>query len=339
MDFRFDDEQIALRDAIRAVGERHFSLDTVGTREGVHIADATWSTLSDMGVFAMLLPADVGGIGGGVVEAALIFEQLGAHLATGPLRWSAAASPLLVRSIGEGYAAGAMRIAGLDATSSMTPHVIEHALESDLIVVLHDDRVERCAPNTFDLTAGTPLDPLTPAAFCTTLPQGELIGDAADAQQLRAVGAILATAELVGVAQGALTVAAAYAKERQQFGVPIGSFQAVKHLLADMFVRVELARSTLYAAAAIFDDPRAGDLALAISSAKLLAGEAGIMNGKTAVQILGGMGFTWEMLPHYFLKRAWVLEESFGTADTHALALSDALAAGLSSRADIGEVA
>ena len=57
----------------------------------------------------------------------------------------------------------------------------------------------------------------------------------------------------------------------------------------------------------------------------LLAGEAGIANGRTAVQVLGGMGFTWEMLPHYFLKRAWVLEQSFGTGDVHALALGDAL--------------
>ncbi len=133
---------------------------------------------------------------------------------------------------------------------------------------------------------------------------------------------MLAAAQLVGVAQGALDVASAYALERHQFGVPIGSFQAVKHLLADMYVRVELARSATYAAAAVFDDDRAGDMTTAASTAKLLAGEAGIANGRTAVQILGGMGFTWEMAPHYFLKRAWVLEESFGTGDAHALALS-----------------
>ena len=108
---------------------------------------------------------------------------------------------------------------------------------------------------------------------------------------------MLAAAQLVGAAQGALDVASAYALERHQFGVPIGSFQAVKHLLADMYVRVELARSATYAAAAIFDDERAGDAATAASTAKLLAGEAGIANGRTAVQVLGGMGFTWEMTP------------------------------------------
>jgi alkylation response protein AidB-like acyl-CoA dehydrogenase len=96
-------------------------------------------------------------------------------------------------------------------------------------------------------------------------------------------------------------------------------------MLADMYVRVELARSATYASAAVFDDARAGDLTTAASTAKLLACEAGIANGRAAVQVLGGMGFTWEMTPHYFLKRAWVLEEAFGTGDTHALTLSAAL--------------
>ena len=99
-------------------------------------------------------------------------------------------------------------------------------------------------------------------------------------------------------------MARAYALEREQFGVPIGSFQAVKHLLADMYVRVEMARAATYAAAAIAAGRGDGDADLAASTAKHLAGEAGIANGRTAVQVLGGMGFTWEMLPHYFLKRA-----------------------------------
>jgi alkylation response protein AidB-like acyl-CoA dehydrogenase len=143
--------------------------------------------------------------------------------------------------------------------------------------------------------------------------------------RLRLVGTVLAAASLVGIAQGALDVAKEYALQRHQFGVPIGSFQAIKHLLADCYVRTELARSATYAAAAMVGGASVDDAGKAASTAKLLAGEAGITNGRTAVQVLGGMGFTWEMLPHYYLKRAWVLEESFGTGDAHALALSDAL--------------
>ena len=140
---------------------------------------------------------------------------------------------------------------------------------------------------------------------------------------MRLVGTVLAAAQLVGVAQGALDVASAYALERHQFGVPIGSFQAVKHLLADMYVRVELARER--------DLRGGGDLRRRPRRRHRHRREHGeaarrrrrrLANGRTAVQVLGGMGFTWEMPPHYFLKRAWVLEESFGTADAHALALA-----------------
>ena len=97
-------------------------------------------------------------------------------------------------------------------------------------------------------------------------------------------------------------------------------------------MRVEQARAATYAAAAILDDSRAGDAVRAASTAKLLASEAGIANGRTAVQVLGGMGFTWEMLPHYLLKRSWVLAGWFGTGDEHALRLADALAAEVTAR-------
>ena len=122
-----------------------------------------------------------------------------------------------------------------------------------------------------------------------------------------------------------MTVARDYALEREQFGVPIGSFQAVKHMLADMFVRTGLARSATYAAAAVYDDPGIGTPARAAAIAKLLAGEAALANARAAVQVLGGMGFTWDMPPNYLLKRAWVLEHSFGTSDAHALALGSSI--------------
>jgi alkylation response protein AidB-like acyl-CoA dehydrogenase len=159
------------------------------------------------------------------------------------------------------------------------------------------------------------------------LPPGRRIGDRHTADQLRLHGTILSASALVGVAQGALDVAASYALEREQFSVPIGSFQAVKHLLADMYVRVELARSAASSAAAASAGAPSRDAVRAGSIAKLLAGESAIDNGRAAVQVLGGMGFTWDMLPHYFLKRAWVLENMFGTAASHARRISTALEA------------
>jgi alkylation response protein AidB-like acyl-CoA dehydrogenase len=322
MDFRFDDEQAALCDAIRSLCAQHFTLGGIAAREGRPVADDTWWALAGMGIFGLLVPADRGGDGGGAVEASIVCEELGAHLAGGPLLWSMLAATLV-----DGAAEGATRVTGVDVTAQpVAPFVVEHAAETDVVLVVRDDGVAVCATRALaDPIDGEPFDPLTPARAYPELPRGDLLAGPADAEQLRRAGAILAAAQLVGVARGALDVATAYARERHQFGVPIGSFQAVKHMLADMYVRTELARSAAYAAAAVFDDARAGDAATATSAAKLLAGEAALANGRTAVQVLGGMGFTWEMAPHYFLKRAWVLEQCFGTGDVHALAMSAAL--------------
>jgi len=118
----------------------------------------------------------------------------------------------------------------------------------------------------------------------------------------------------------------AYSLEREQFGVPIGSFQALKHIMADMYVRVGLARSATWAAAAVLDDPEVGDALRSIGAAKLLSGEAAVENARASIQVLGGMGFTWQMAPHFLLKRAWVLDQTFGTPTSHALAISASLA-------------
>jgi alkylation response protein AidB-like acyl-CoA dehydrogenase len=313
MDFRFDDEQEALRDAMTAMCARHFDLARVAEREAQPIGPDTWRQFADIGVLGML--AD----GGGAVAAAIAFEVVGEHLGIGPTRWTCLAAPL-IPDAGQ----GAVRVTGVDIASSRPPHVIEHAAECSVVLVVDDMGVRSFAADDLpEPLTGDRFDPLTPALAFSTVPPGIVIGGAGDAERLRRVGTVLTAAELVGVAQGALDVACAYAKDRHQFGVPIGSFQAVKHMLADMYVRVNLARSATYAAAAILDDPTIGDPADAASVAKLLAGEAGVANARTAVQVLGGMGFTWEMLPHYFLKRAWLLDASFGASDTHALALAD----------------
>jgi len=130
---------------------------------------------------------------------------------------------------------------------------------------------------------------------------------------------------LLGIAEATQDLATAYAKQRMQFGKPIGAFQAVKHLLADMLVRTEIARASVYAAAVTADDPDVGDVDAAVGGAKLLAGEAALANAKACVQVFGGMGFTWEVDVHLYLKRAWVLDTAFGSADDHAERLAQLL--------------
>jgi alkylation response protein AidB-like acyl-CoA dehydrogenase len=319
MEFRLNDGQVALRDTIARFGAEHFGV-TRAAEYGLGPIDRNqWRSLADLGIFNMLIPERDGGVGLGAVEGAIVYEQLGVHLVPGPLLWSTLAAPFI-----EGAATGARLVGGLESPRRADePILVEHASDIDTLVMITADGVLACDRSELPLpTPQSPLDPCTPVGLYAELPNGTRVGDAGDAAQLRRLGTVLSAALLLGLSASALAVARDYALEREQFGVPIGSFQAVKHMLADMFVRNSLARSATYAAAAVCDDPAIGDPAHAAGTAKLLAGDAAIANARAAIQILGGMGFTWEMPPHYLLKRAWVFEHSFGTADDHALALS-----------------
>ena len=132
--------------------------------------------------------------------------------------------------------------------------------------------------------------------------------------------------QLLGIAETSQELATEYARRREQFGRPIGSFQAIKHILADAYVRQELARAAVYAAGATLDRPEVGSVERAVAAAKLAAGEAALKNARACIQVHGGMGYTWEVPAHFFLKRAMVLEQSFGTGDEHAERVAEALA-------------
>jgi alkylation response protein AidB-like acyl-CoA dehydrogenase len=195
--------------------------------------------------------------------------------------------------------------------------MIEHLDALDALVALDPGGVSRI--ELAALGAGAPLDwpldPLTPVHRVASLPAGDLIADAATAREWRLAGAVLTAAYQVGMAHACVERSTAYSLERQQFDRPVGSFQAIKHLLADALVRAEVARTAVHAAAVTLDDPEVGSAGRAVAGAKLLAGEAALKNGKTAVQVYGGMGFTWEVDMHLYLKRAWVLETVFGTPE------------------------
>jgi alkylation response protein AidB-like acyl-CoA dehydrogenase len=160
-----------------------------------------------------------------------------------------------------------------------------------------------------------PTDPTTPITILASLPKTKSIGDAELAKQWRQRGSLLASAQLSGNSSGSTSLAVQYAKEREQFGRPIGSFQGLKHLLADSWIRTEVARSSVWAAGVTIDEPEVGSIDRAVAGARLTAARAATENAKTCVQVHGGMGFTWEVDAHLFLKRAWVLETQFGSID------------------------
>ena len=161
---------------------------------------------------------------------------------------------------------------------------------------------------------------------------GEVIGDQLAVDRHRQWGATFHAAEMLGSAERVMHLAVDYAKEREQFGRPIGSFQAVKHRCADMLVDVEGMRSAVYHAAwAIGADPV--DAPLAASTAKVWCSDAAVRVAESALQVHGGIGFTWEADVHLHLKRAQLDAVSFGDARHH----RDLLASRLRDRAAAGD--
>jgi alkylation response protein AidB-like acyl-CoA dehydrogenase len=322
MEFRLSDDQFELQDAVRKFCVDRLPIGGLAERVGELGDRSSWHALADLGVFGLLAPVESGGSGLGCVEATVVFEQLGGHLVEGPVVWSTITASLMTGTVD-----GSRVVAGLEFDlQSADPVLVEHGAEADTVVVLrHGGVFAHERDDLADSTALEPRDPLTPVTRFARLPEGSRIGEAEAAQHLRLLGTVLCAAQLLGIAGQSLEVARDYALTREQFNVPIGSFQALKHLMADMFVRVELARSATYAAASVIDNPRVGDAERAVRIAKLLAGEAALANSRAAVQILGGMGFTWAMPPHFLLKRSWVLENSFGTTEEHARALGTGL--------------
>jgi alkylation response protein AidB-like acyl-CoA dehydrogenase len=305
MNFDLTDDQEALRDGIRAVCQGRFTSERVraGFDRGV------WDELAETGVFSLI--AD----GFSWADASIAFEELGRAVVPGPLVWG-----VLAHGLVDGVPTGLARpAAGM-------PAMVEHLAASDVVVVLDAGAVRRVPASAVSGTLlDWPLDPLTPITRVDALPDGDVVVGA-DAELWSRAGAVLTAAFQAGMAHACVEQATEYSKGRTQFDRPIGSFQAIKHMLADALVRAEVARTAVHAAAVTLDDPEVGDVDRAIRGAKLLAGEAALKNAKTSVQVHGGMGFTWEVDAHLYLKRAWLTNTAFGTPD----ACADALAASLS---------
>lgn len=356
MDFRPTPEQRELAAAVRAVLSRHPAPGTPGQdapSPGLGGVDAAlWRDLAELGVFAVRVPEADGGLGLGHAEAVHVFEELGRALAAGPFT-----ATVLAATLAPEFATGRSR-AGLADLTGGAPYFLEHVDALDALLLIEavetGDHGERCVQvlrvEPVELRAEAvphPVDPVVPLHRLVQKPlRGEVVGDAATADALRREGALLTAAFQTGIAAATAERAVAYAGQRRQFGRVIGSFQAVKHLCADMFARAELARAAVHSAAVQLDEAGAGGpaaadggrgaavvnrvrenpeslaAAAAVSGAKLLADEAAVRNARGAVQVHGGMGCTWEMGLHFFLKRAWALTQAYGTAEEHADAIS-----------------
>ena len=319
MDFELSEDQEALAEGVAALCEGRFDIDMVRAMGETGLDPGRWRELADTGVFSLCVPESEGGVGLGWAEAVVVFEQLGRFIVPGPLVATTLAAGRL-----DGAASGTVVVGAIERSDG--PVLVEHLSWIDVLVISDADGLWSVGAGELrGAPAAQPLDPLTPVSRVESLPQGARIGDAADAARWRLRGALLTSALQLGIAIGATNLAVSYAKEREQFGKPIGAFQAVKHRCADMITRVEVLRAAVYAAGVTVDGFGVDAPERAVSVAKLLASHAAAACGKDCVQVHGGMGYTWEIDAHLYLKRAWVLDHAFGDGDEHA----EELAAGL----------
>lgn len=286
MDFRFSDDQLTL-----AAGVRDYLAGTYGPdvlrrldAEGAR-NPAIWQGLVDMGLTALLIPETEGGLGLGLVDAALIAAECGRACVAEPL-------------VDTAFIAVPWLLARGDIT----------ALPAILAGECNVPLPHRINGWTAD-GAGDPLESVDPLRRLVR-------GGQEDDPYLLDLAALMSAAQLVGIADSMLIQATEYAKLRTQFGQPIGAFQAIKHQLANCSVAIEFAKPVVWrAAAALADGLKSASVH--VSHAKVAASDAAIFTAETAIQVHGAMGYTYEVDLHFWMKRAWALAGAWGSRAFH----------------------
>lgn len=361
MNLELTDEQAALRDTTR-----RFLADKAPISQHVRpllddptgIDEAVWRGLAELGTTGLLVPEEHGGAGTSMVEAGIVAEELGAALHPGPWLSTAVAAPRALTRLGA-TGAGAGLLAGIaDGTTVATACLpadasvaaargeaggvvlrgeiaaVPDAAAADVLLVFAEDDggqglfAVRTDSSGVAVTAEHGIDQ-TRKRFRVTL-------DAVPAERLAAASAedvaaavddvlIAAAADALGAARAVMNIAIEYAKTRTQFGQPIGSFQAVAHLCVDMFETVELARSGVIHALWAADNADPAERHLSAVRTKAFAGRLATV-GDTAIQVFGGIGYTWEHDAHLYLKRLLSWSAFLGGPDRYLTELGARLA-------------
>jgi alkylation response protein AidB-like acyl-CoA dehydrogenase len=348
VDFELSTDQRALQEAARQLLDDLASPAKVRAHlaNGAPYDSALWSAMAEQGWCTIAVPEAEGGLGLGWVDAAVLLEEVGRHTApvpfapalvtmaalTGRLDHRGLAVRLMsgsaMGSVAWSPAPDALARSGDEDTPSLTGRLgpVEGASTADVAIVIVPDAVYLVDLLTEGRPAAEPAMDLTRSLSWLSLAStpARRIGGPEDAAHLSAIGAVATSAELLGGAQRVLELATQYAKDRIQFGVPIGSFQAVKHRCADMLVDVEGMRSvTWYAAWAVSTSEPGWELAAA--TAKVWCAEASKRVMASGLQVHGGIGFTWDHDLHLYLKRAQFSQLDYGDAAHHRTALARGL--------------
>ncbi|MDP7725630.1 acyl-CoA dehydrogenase family protein [Mycobacterium sp. TY814] len=268
-----------------------------------------WEQLANLGVTALIVPERYDGIDASPVDLMVAMERLGHWCVPGPVTESIAVAPIL---LADDQRSAELASGDLIATVALRPHV-PRAVDADgagLVLLADQGSVSEC-------TANQRHDSVDPSRRIYDVAAS---GDAwsADTEKAYELGALATAAQLIGAAGALLAGSVDYAKQRSQFGRVIGSYQAIKHKLADVHIAVELARPLVYGAALSLE-PRD------VSAAKVAAGEAGLLAARSALQTHGAIGFTQEHDLSLLLLRVQALRSAWGTPESHRRRVLEAL--------------
>ncbi len=297
MDFRHTEDQLLLAETVRDYLAGTHGPEVLRRLDAGEKRDPTiWQGLVDLGLTSLLLPDAEGGMGVGLLDAALIAAECGRACLAEPLVDTAFVTVPWLLSCGDTdalakFASGERRI---PQAHKINPYWADGA----------------------GLDGAISIDPLR---LLYSNPD-----HAVDDLHLLNLGALMSAAQLVGLADAMLVQAVEYAKIRTQFGQPIGAFQAVKHQLASCAVAIEFSKPVVWRAAAAMQDGM-DSAPQHVSHAKIAATDAAILTAETAIQVHGAMGYTYEVDLHYWMKRSWALAGAWGSRTYHMKRVDDAV--------------
>jgi alkylation response protein AidB-like acyl-CoA dehydrogenase len=336
MEFNFTEDQRLLQETVRDFLTGECPVDFVREQwtSETGRSPAFWSKFAEIGVPGLLIPEDQGGLGMDETDLVLVMVEVGRAALAEPVVATAAVAAPLIRDCGHaGLAATWLpRIAegsALVAVGQPASPLVPEAAVADLLILRSGDGLYAVPAADAQITPQKSNDPSQRLATVAFDPNPEQqIAQGAEADRLESMaldrGALACAAQQLGVGDQLVKMSVEYTSERKQFGVPIGSFQAVKHQVANVQVMLEYARSHVERAAwsVAHDTPcRAVD----VSMAKIAAGEAALQGADTSLQVHGALGYTWEQDLHVWMRRAWTLDLAWGETAWHRDRLQSAL--------------
>jgi len=329
MDFTFTEDQRLFADSVKDFLQGEITAESIRASWETETgrSDVLWGQMAELGLPAMLVPEEFGGLGMTELDFVLIAIECGRVALQEPIvEMAMVATPLLAslassngkcaELLGQ-IAAGEAKV----AVSHSVNHIVADAHIADYLLLSNADQVHLVAQAEVKLVAQESVDPSRRLFTVEWTPsEATCVASGSEGVKLLAAtlnrGALAAAAQMVGLAEAMVARSVQYSEERQQFGKPIGVNQALKHHMANCAVKTEFAKAPLYRAAYVLSMKPEG-AGFAVSHAKVVSGEAAMFAAKNSIQLHGAMGYTWECDLHIWMKRSWALDKFWGHAGFH----------------------